>query len=81
MDQSDDPHSTIQPDNNGWIEYKRFVVTSLESTHRRLNNIDTRLRTIERDIAIIKTKMYVAAAGVAIVFSSAIAVLFRVLEP
>ena len=55
---------------DGWNEYRRFVIKSLESTNNRLNEIDTTLRDIERDLAVLKTKMYAAAAIAALVFTT-----------
>tara|TARA_R110002110_G_scaffold41594_15_gene131812 strand:- start:6180 stop:6356 length:177 start_codon:yes stop_codon:yes gene_type:complete len=46
------------------------VIKSLESTNNRLSEIDTTLRDIERDLAVLKTKMYAAAAIAALVFTT-----------
>ena len=60
----------MAPTDDGWSEYRRFVIKSLESTNSRLNEIDTTLRGIERDLAVLKTKMYAAAAIAALVFTT-----------
>lgn len=60
----------MAPTDDGWNEYRRFVIKSLESTNQRLDEIDTTLRDIERDLAVLKTKMYAAAAIAALVFTT-----------
>ena len=60
----------MAPNDDGWNEYRRYVVESLETVNTRLNKIDTTLREVEREIAVLKTKMYAAAAIAALVFTS-----------
>ena len=60
----------MAPTDDGWNEYRRFVINSLESTNERLSEIDTTLREIEREIAVLKTKMYAAAAIAALIFTT-----------
>jgi hypothetical protein len=60
----------MAPTDDGWNEYRRFVINTLESTNNRLDEIDTTLREIERDLAVLKTKMYAAAAIAALVFTT-----------
>jgi hypothetical protein len=60
----------MAPSDDGWNEYRRYVVESLETVNTRLNKIDTTLREVEREIAVLKTKMYAAAAIAALVFTS-----------
>ena len=59
------PHS----DTNGWQEYKRLVISELERTNSRLENVDKRLGKIERNIAILQTKAAGYAAGISIIVS------------
>jgi len=60
----------MAPNDDGWNEYRKYVVKSLETVNTRLDNIDTTLREVEREIAVLKTKMYAAAAIAALVFTS-----------
>ena len=60
----------MAPSDDGWNEYRRYVVESLETVNTRLDKIDTTLREVEREIAVLKTKMYAAAAIAALVFTS-----------
>ena len=54
---------------NGWDEYKRLVVHELERANLRLGVVDKRLSKIEKKLAIVQTKVYVASAIVAMLFS------------
>jgi len=54
---------------NGWDEYKRLVVHELERANLRLGVVDKRLSKIEKNLAIVQTKVYVASAIVAMLFS------------
>ena len=60
----------MAPNDDGWNEYRKYVVKSLETVNTRLDKIDTTLREVEREIAVLKTKMYAAAAIAALVFTS-----------
>ena len=54
---------------NGWKEYKQFVIQELKRSNDRLEKIEDRLIGIEREMAVLKTKMYIGSAFIAIVFS------------
>jgi len=54
---------------NGWNEYKQFVVQELRRSNDRLKGIEDRLIEIERELAVLKTKMYIGSAFVAVIFS------------
>lgn len=69
----------MAPTDDGWNEYRRFVIKSLESTNDRLDEIDTTLRDIERDLAVLKTKMYAAAVIASLVFTTISTVAVEVL--
>ena len=56
-------------DSNGWNEYKQFVVQELKRSNERLKGIEDRLIDIERELAVLKTKMYIGSAFVAVIFS------------
>jgi hypothetical protein len=64
---------------NGWDEYKRLVINELERTNSRLSGMDKRLQRIEKNIAILQTKAYMAASAIALVLSGSISLLFRIL--
>ena len=50
------------PSGNGWVEYRKFVVETLDLNKKQLHGIESRLRKMEQDIVMLKTKMYVASA-------------------
>jgi len=54
---------------NGWNEYKQFVVQELKRSNGRLKGIEDRLIGIEKELAVLKTKMYIGSAFVAVIFS------------
>jgi len=62
---------------NGWDEYKRLVLSELERTNSRLDGMDKRLHRIERNIAILQTKAYMAASVIAIILSCSISIIFK----
>ena len=62
-------------DGNGWNEYKQFVVQELKRSSKKLENIEQRLIIIEQEIAIIKTKMYVGSAVIAVIFSGLVSLI------
>ena len=57
------------PESNGWSEYKLLVEKELSRANDRLDLVDKRLSKIERHLAVVQTKVYMASACVAIVFS------------
>ena len=63
------------PSGNGWVEYRKFVVSALEINTNQLNVIETRLRKMEQDITMLKTKLYVASAGIGITVSAGVSLL------
>ncbi len=62
-------------DSNGWNEYKKFVVQELRRSNDRLQGIENKLSQIEREIAVLKTKMYVGSAFVAVIFSGLVTII------
>lgn len=60
---------------NSWKEYKQFVIQELKRSNSRLEGIENRLMNIEREMAVMKTKMYIGSAFVAVVFSGVITLL------
>ena len=59
-------------DGNGWDEYRKLVILELKRNGDRLEKVERRLNSIDRHIAEIKTKMYMASAVSAIIFSGII---------
>ena len=59
-------------DGNGWDEYRKLVILELKRNGDRLEKVERRLNSIDRNITEIKTKMYMASAVSAIIFSSII---------
>ena len=58
---------------------KNLVINELERTNKRLDMIDKRLAHIEKHIAVLQTKAATYAAGVALIISGGITLLFRIL--
>lgn len=56
---------------NGWIEYKKLILSELTRSNERLGKIETELNDIKQEIAILKTKMYFGSAIVAVIISVA----------
>jgi hypothetical protein len=56
-------------DDNGWLEYRKLILSELTRCNERLGKIEDELGGIKQEIAILKTKMYLGSAMVAIVIS------------
>jgi len=56
-------------DNNGWEQYKVHVVHEIKNTNDRLRIIDRRLSHIEKKLAVLDTKVYIASFVFSIVFT------------
>jgi len=54
---------------NGWIEYKKLILSELTRSNERLGKIESELTDIKQEIAVLKTKMYFGSAVVAIIIS------------
>lgn len=63
------------PSGNGWVEYRKFVVETLDLNKKQLHGIESRLRKMEQDIVMLKTKMYVASACIGISVSGVVSLL------
>ena len=57
---------------NGWDEYRKLVILELKRNGSRLEKVERRLNSIDRHIAEMKAKMYMASAVSAIIFSGII---------
>ncbi len=56
-------------EDNGWLEYKKLILSELTRSNERLGKIETELTDIKQEIAILKTKMYFGSAIVAVIIS------------
>jgi hypothetical protein len=63
------------PSGNGWAEYRKFVVSALEVNKKQLHGIETRLRSMEQDIVMLKTKVYISSALIGLTVSGIISLL------
>tara|TARA_R100000152_G_C6694378_1_gene125260 strand:- start:323 stop:538 length:216 start_codon:yes stop_codon:yes gene_type:complete len=63
------------PSGNGWVEYRKFVVETLDLNKKQLHGIESRLRKMEQDIVMLKTKMYVASACIGVAVSGIVSLL------
>ena len=57
-------------EDNGWVEYKKLILSELTRSNDRLLKIESELGDIKQEIAILKTKMYFGSAIVAVVISA-----------
>ena len=64
---------------NGWDEYRKLVMVEIKRNGDRITRVENRLGSIDRHIAEMKTKMYVASTISAIIFSAVITVAFKFL--
>ena len=56
-------------EDNGWLEYKKLILSELTRSNERLGKIETELTDIKQEIVILKTKMYFGSAIVAVIIS------------
>lgn len=56
-------------EDNGWLEYKKLILSELTRSNERLGKIESELTDIKQEIAVLKTKMYFGSAIVAVVIS------------
>lgn len=56
-------------EDNGWVEYKKLILSELTRSNDRLSKIESELGDIKQEIAVLKTKMYFGSAIVAVVIS------------
>jgi hypothetical protein len=56
-------------EDNGWVEYKKLILSELTRSNDRLSKIESELSDIKQEIAVLKTKMYFGSAIVAVVIS------------
>ena len=66
---------------NGWEEYKRLVLSEIKRNGDRLHQVEKRLLSIDRNIAEIRTKIYMASAVSAMIFSGILTAIFKFLIP
>ena len=74
---SQDPWKTSQGDTNGWQEYKRLVINELDRANNRLDIMDKRLASHEKNITVLQTKATTWAAGLAVFISAGISLLLK----
>lgn len=66
---------------NGWDEYRKLVILELKRNGDRLTQVERRLNSIDRNISEIRTKIYMASAITAMVFSGILTAIFKFLVP
>lgn len=67
-------------EDNGWLEYKKLILSELTRSNERLGKIESELTDIKQEIAILKTKMYFGSAVVAIIISIGMTFLDQLLK-
>jgi len=68
------------PSGNGWTEYRKLVISSLEANQKRLASIERRLRVIENDITALKIKVYIGVAALSTAVSITASLLVGILK-
>jgi hypothetical protein len=65
------------PETDDWNEYKKLVLAELKRANNRLLVIESDLVDIKRELAVLKTKVYVGTATVAMIFSGVISLVIK----
>jgi len=65
---------------NGWSEYRKLVIVELARCEERLTGIEKRLNSIDAHISAIQTKIYMASAVAALIFSGIMTLTLRLVS-
>jgi len=60
---------------NGWVEYKKLILSELTRSNERLTRIENDLSSIKEELAVLRTKMYLGSAVVAIFISIGVSII------
>ena len=67
-------------DVGGWEQYEKLVIHELERNNSRLEQLDKRLASIDHKIAVLHTKMYVAAFAASCILTAGLNFIFAALR-
>jgi hypothetical protein len=59
-------------EDNGWIEYRKLVISELQRSNDRLTRIESDITEIKQRLAILQTKVYFASSTLAFLVSAAV---------
>lgn len=61
-------------EDNGWIEYKKLVLSELQRSNDRLSRIESDIGEIKEQLAVLKTKVYFGSSVLAFLISTLVAI-------
>ena len=67
-------------EDNGWIEYRKLVISELQRSNDRLTRIESDITDIKQGLVILQTKIYFASSTLAFLISGAIGILTSVIK-
>jgi len=67
-------------EDNGWIEYRKLVISELQRSNDRLTRIESDITDIKQGLVILQTKIYFASSTLAFLISAAVGILTSVIK-
>lgn len=67
-------------EDNGWIEYRKLVISELQRSNDRLTRIESDITDIKQGLVVLQTKIYFASSTLAFLISAAIGILTSVIK-
>jgi len=67
-------------EDNGWVEYKKLILSELTRGNDRLMKIESELSDIKEELAVLRTKMYFGSAIVAIFISIGVSIITSLIK-
>ena len=67
-------------EDNGWIEYRKLVISELQRSNDRLTRIESDITDIKQVLVVLQTKIYFASSTLAFLISAAIGILTSVIK-
>ena len=58
----DDISQSINPTNNQWIEYRRLIMSELESLNQNLKDMVDKVNSIDKRLAVLESKAAIVGA-------------------
>jgi hypothetical protein len=62
-------------EDNGWIEYRKLVISELQRSNDRLTRIESDVTEIKQRLAILQTKVYFASSTLAFLISAVVGII------
>jgi hypothetical protein len=67
-------------EDNGWIEYRKLVISELQRSNDRLTRIESDITDIKQGLVVLQTKIYFASSTLAFLISAAVGILTSVIK-